>query len=119
MAEDVENHPENSSDIAPLTLPENGFQSRIPSYLLEGKTEAEQYILNEVSKMGHYIEWSSKVLMSSNLEARRTNGKVKTLWALKNLFAGYKGLVIGIFAAIAAVTGVLEIAQFIIAHWPK
>jgi hypothetical protein len=114
-----DDHPEEHSDIAPIELPEGGFQSRIPPHLLEGKPESEQYILNEVSKMGHFIEWAAPILLSSNLEARKTNGKVKTLWALKELLTGYKGLVVALFAIIGAVSGVVAIVQFVMERWPK
>lgn len=110
MADD---RPEDHSDIEPISLPPNGFQSRIPAYLLEGKSDSEQYVLNEVSKMGHFIEWSAPILLSSNVEARRTNGRVKTLWALKELFTGVRGIIIGTLGFIGSLAGVFELIKLV------
>lgn len=101
--------PEDQSNIPVLTLPEGGFKSRLPEHLLAGKTESDQYMLNEMSKIGHYIEWSSQATVTLNSQLRHTNGKVKTMWALKEMLTGYKGLAVGLFAVIGAASGAVEI----------
>jgi group I intron endonuclease len=49
MSDDT--RPEDHSNIPILTLPEGGFQSRIPAPFLEGKSDEEKFVYNEISKM--------------------------------------------------------------------
>lgn len=129
----METNPENLSDITKIEAPQ--FQSRIPAYLLEGKSESEQFILNEVSKMGHFCEWIAPIIISSNQEARKTNGRVKRLEAnvgdldihaevekgrdFRKMFKSWWMLVGGLFALIAALAGVVQVAAFLVEKWPK
>ena len=115
MADD-DLHPEDSSEIKPISIPVNGFSSTIPSYLLEGKTESEQYLLNEVSKMSNFISWCAPILVSSNLEARRTNGRVRKMWAIKEMCSGYKGFIAAAFAIVVAISGAVEAWNFFTHH---
>lgn len=116
-SDDTSSHPEDQSEIKAAELPHQGFQSQIPDYLLAGKSEAEIYILKEVSKMSQFIEWSAPILLDNNFQARRTNGRVKGLegWRLK-LTTGW-----GVVAATAAfllsviggITGIIEVINFL------
>lgn len=105
--------PEDHSTIPILTIPQGGFQSRIPAYLLEGKDESETFMLNEMSKGAQVNEWVVKALMELNLQVRRTNGNVRVL---NDDFAGRQrakrgwrnalekvGIYAGIVAALAEV----------------
>ena len=107
-SDDAPSHPEDHSEIKAAEFPAGGFSSKIPEYLLEGKSEAETYILKEVSKMSQFIEWSGPLLLDNNLQARRTNGRVKKLegWQLK-LTTGW-GMVATSLAFILAVIGGVE-----------
>lgn len=108
-----EGKPEESSDIPVLELPKDGFQSRIPPSLLAGKPDEEQFILNEVSKMAAFAEWAAPILVSSNLEARKTNGRVKRLEGWKNMFSSWWVLVCGIFAVIGGISSIVAILQYL------
>ena len=116
--EDDESHPENRSDIPSLTLPPDGFASRIPAYLLEGKSEAEQYILTEVSKNAAFAEWSAKALIEITERLRHTNGKVSIMWALKSTLTGYRGLLIGLLGLVGSLAGFVEVWNFAASHLP-
>jgi hypothetical protein len=117
MSDDT--RPEDHSNIPILTLPEGGFQSRIPAPFLEGKSDEEKFVYNEISKMAAFAEFAATSLVTLNQQLRHTNGKVKLLWALKELLTGYKGLVVALFAIIGAVSGVVAIVQFVMERWPK
>jgi len=108
MPDENSSHPENQSEIPIAEIPKNGFSSQIPAYLLDGKSEAEAYILTEVSKMSQFIEWAAPLLVDNNLQARKTNGKVKRLerWKLK-LTTGW-GMVVTVFGFILAVIGGIQ-----------
>ena len=108
MSDDTSSHPEERSEIPIAEIPKNGFSSQIPAYLLDGKSEAEAYILTEVSKMSHFIEWSAPLILDNNLQARKTNGRVKGLegWRLK-LTTGW-GMVVAVFGFVLAVIGGIE-----------
>jgi hypothetical protein len=117
MPDDTSYHPEDQSEIKAAELPKSGFASSIPEYLLEGKSEAEIYVLKEVSKMSQFIEWSAPLLLDNNLQARRTNGRVKKLegWQLK-LTTGW-GMVVTsvafILAVIGGVEGIITLLEFL------
>jgi len=100
---------ENKSDIPAVELPLDGFQSRLPAYLLEGKTEAEKFLLTEMSKTTHFIEWAAPILVNSNLQSRRTNGKVAVLWGYKEVLASWKGVIATIAGLAAFVASITEI----------
>jgi hypothetical protein len=103
--------PEESSDIPVLELPKEGFKSRIPPSLLAGKPEEEQFILNEVSKMAAFAEWAAPILVSSNLEARKTNGRVKRLEGWKNMFSSWwalGGVILSILGGLATIFSILQ-----------
>lgn len=113
MSDDTSTPFENKSDIPPVIIPVNGFTSRIPQYLLEGKSESEQFVLNEVSKMGHFMEWVAPIIVDSNLNARKTNGKVAVLWNYKETFTGWKGALAGLAGLAGFITSVVEIWPYI------
>jgi hypothetical protein len=126
MSDDT--RPEDHSDIAPIELPINGFQSRIPPHLLEGKSESEQYILNEVSKMGHFIEWAAPLMVDSNQQQRKTNGSVKILKAnvgdldlkkeiarfrkFQDMFKSWWALIGGLVILVGGIASVAQLVQF-------
>lgn len=116
-SDDPSSHPEEQSEIKAAELPHQGFASQIPDYLLAGKSEAEAYILKEVSKMSQYIEWSAPLILDNNFQARRTNGRVKGLegWKLK-LTTGW-GMVIAagglILALIGGIEGIITLLAFL------
>lgn len=113
MSKDDNPRFEENSDIAPVTLPAGGFQSRLPAYLLDGKSEAERYLLNEMSRNTHFIEWAAPILVSSNLESRKTNGKLKVLWRYKEIFTGWKGAAAAVAGLAAFIASVIEILPWI------
>jgi hypothetical protein len=108
MPDDNKNHPEDKSEMAIAEIPPQGFQSTIPEYLLKDKTEAEAYILTEVSKMSQFIEWAAPIILESNLNIRKTNGRVRGLegWRMK-VTTGW-GMVATTIAAILALIGGIE-----------
>jgi hypothetical protein len=115
--DDTSSHPEDQSEIKAAEFPAGGLSSKIPEYLLEGKSEAEIYILKEVSKMSQFIEWSAPLILDNNLQARKTNGRVKGLegWRLK-LTTGW-GMVLtaitAILALIGGIEGLITLATFV------
>lgn len=105
MADDTK--PEDQSDLPSLALPANGFQSRIPPYLLDNKTEDEIFLLTEVSKMSAFIEWAAPILISSNHEARKTNGRLKMLEAWRSMFVSWYGFAGAILSVIGGIAGLI------------
>lgn len=67
---------EIKSDIPEIKLPDGGFQSSTPKFLLEGKNDSEKYLLDSVGKINHYIDWSAEKLVAISQEVRKTNGRV-------------------------------------------
>lgn len=116
--DDTDSHPENKSDIPVLTLPTGGFASRIPPSLLQDKSKEEQDLYNDISKIAAFVDWAAPAIVELNSQVRTTNGRVKTLWALKEVITGYKGLAVSFFALIGALAGVVEVWNFASAHLP-
>lgn len=69
-------NPEDNSKIPQLHIPEGGFKADIPDALLQDCSEKDRYLYETLGSMKHYIDWSSKVLIDSNFESRKTNGRV-------------------------------------------
>jgi hypothetical protein len=111
MADDKK--PEDQSEIAELTLPITGFASKIPPYLLEGKTEAERFILTEVSKFSEFSTWAAKVMVETHLEVRKTNGRVRAIEAWKSLFTSWYGFAGAVLSVIGGIAGLIIAIQTI------
>lgn len=99
--------PEDDSEIPVVAVPPGGFSSKIPSYLLEGKSEAEQYILIEVSKFSEFSNWTAKALVDTNMQVRRTNGRVKALEIWKGFFTSWYGFAGAILSIIGGLAGLI------------
>lgn len=65
------------SDYPELTLPSGGFQSNIPSHLLENATKADKWLMEQISKNTQAIEWNNHATIDTNLQVRKTNGRLK------------------------------------------
>ena len=107
------------SDIPILTFPTDGFKSKIPPSLLSDKSKEEQDLYNDISKIAAFVDWAAPAIVQLNEQLRVTNGKVKTMWAIKNTLSGYKGLIIGFFAFLVTMAGVGQLWDFLIAHLAK
>ncbi len=109
MSDDSYPHyPEDDSEIPAITLPPGGFTSRIPPHLLAGKTESEQYMLNAVSRMDHFVEWAAPLLVDSNRQSRRTNGRVTNLEKVRDSWKSKKGMVVMLVGGVCALVGFFE-----------
>lgn len=117
MTKPTDDRPEDESSIPPVTLPEGGFQSRIPPYLLEGKSEAEQFILNEASKMSGFVEWAAPILVDMSMQTRRTNGRVSRLETYRDILKSWWALSGAILAIIGGVAAAVEVVEFVLAHF--
>lgn len=100
--------PEEDSDISPVAIPQGGFQSRLPAYLLDGKSESEKYLLTEMSRNSHFIEWAGPILVSSNYESRKTNGRLKRVEAWKAMIMNWKVLLVALGGLITFVASVIQ-----------
>jgi hypothetical protein len=107
-----ETKPEDKSDIPQIEIPAGGFQSRIPTHLLRGKSDEEQFILTEVSKMAAFIEWAAPIMSDSNLQARRTNGRLKAVEAWKAMFTSWWGFVGAILSIVGGIAGLVAVLDF-------
>lgn len=65
-----------NSDIPEIKLPDGGFQSKTPEYLLEGKVDSEKWMLQNMGKLMSFMEWAGPTLLSTHNEVRKTNGRV-------------------------------------------
>ncbi len=74
--------PHHDEDVVPdstypaLEAPSE-FQSQIPDHLLVGSSQTDRYIMEQMSIMRQYSDWSVKALLSTDRNVRLTNGKVR------------------------------------------
>lgn len=111
MSDDA--RPEDLSDLPLVEVPPNGFQSDLPEYLLKDKSEAERYILTEMSRTSAFVRWAAPILVESNASIRATNGRVKSLEAFRAMFQSWWGLVLAVLAIVGGLAGLVEVVQFI------
>lgn len=70
-----DSNPVLKSTYPPLEKPD--FKSQIPPHLLTEATEAEKYILENLSILAQSTEWSTKAHLSHDLNLRYTNGRLR------------------------------------------
>lgn len=76
MSKDHIENPEDYSDIPEVKLPEEGFKSEIPEALLQDCSAKDRYLYESLSEMKGYIKWSAPIVLDSNRQVRKTNGRV-------------------------------------------
>ncbi len=113
MSKEDNERPEDESDITPIAVPQNGFQSRLPAYLLDGKSEAERYLLTEMSRNTEFLAWAAPILVETHREVRRTNGRLKRVEAWKAMIMNWKILAVGIGGLAAFIASVTEIWPYV------
>lgn len=85
--------------------------------------------------MGHFCEWITPIIISSNQEARKTNGRVKRLEAnvgdldihaeieaskdFRKMFKSWWVFTGGIFVFVGVLAGIAQVAAFLVEKWPK
>lgn len=100
-------------------LKEPTFVSDIPPHLLASSTESERYILEQLSVMKQFIPWSVDAQMSTHAAVRRTNGRVISLESWRSMFKSWWGLTLAAFAIIGGVASIIQVWDWVLAHWPK
>jgi hypothetical protein len=122
MSDDT--RPEDQSDIPILNLPEGGFKSKIPASLLADKSPEERDLYNDISKISAWVDWAAPLMVDSNLQQRRTNGRVKRLEAnvgevdvqklqkFKDMFTSWWALVGGLVLLVGGIASVGQLIEF-------
>ena len=120
-------NPLHMSDTVPVPestypeLKEPIFTSDIPPMLLEQSTPSERYILEQLSIVKQFIPWSVDAAMLTHSAVRRTNGRVISLEQsrekVKNVLKSWYGIAGGIIALIGGIAGIVEIVEYVQAHW--
>lgn len=112
--------PEYDSDIPEVKIPDNGFKSDLPDFLLEGCSPKDKYMFEILGEVKHYMNWSAPIIVDSNLQVRKTNGRVNKLedqissWVnfKQGLFKLLKNKYVIIFLAF-----VIFVALFPLVNW--
>jgi hypothetical protein len=72
--------PEDSNDIKQESnypeLERPNFTPNIPAYLMEGASEQDKYIIQQLSILNQFADWSVNAHLATNKEVRHTNGRV-------------------------------------------
>ena len=71
--------PSNDQDIPESTYPvliKPTFESQIPEPLLEGASPADRYIMEQLSKLSQFADWSVNAHLSTDSSVRKTNGRL-------------------------------------------
>ena len=114
MSDDSPKHIEDESTYSKLEIPT--FKSDIPEPLLMSASDETKYILEQLSILSQYAKWSAPVLIDSNLQSRKTNGRLMRVEAWKAMFSSWWALALGLFAVIGGIAGVVEVLNFIQSH---
>lgn len=61
----------------PALEPPAEFKSQIPDHLLIDTTATDRYIMEQISILRQYMDWSVKAHLSQDKQVRLTNGKVR------------------------------------------
>jgi hypothetical protein len=110
MSED-NSQPENISTYAKIEIPD--LKSDIPAYLVKDSSEAERYILDQMSILIQHAKWTSNVLSDISENTRKTNGRVIKLEGWRNMFSSWWILAGALMSIVGGVVGVIEIVKFL------
>jgi hypothetical protein len=117
MSDDTKITPESTYPEIKLPL----ITSDIPPHLLASMTPESKYILEQVSALGQYMRWSAPVLVAINQQTRMTNGRVISLEQTREKVTGalksWWAIAGGIFAILGGIAAMVEIIEFVKAHW--
>ena len=104
----------SESPYPPLEKPK--FESRIPDYLLDKASPADKYMLEQMSIMSQFIEWSADAHINTNQQVRKTNGRlIQAEGTLEHIKQGKKFFFQG-WKMIVATCGVLSGFLALIIH---
>ena len=97
------------------------FVSDIPPMLTNELSEADRYVLDNLSILKQYVAWSVTAQMQTHAAVRRTNGRVIALetWQTKvvSILSSWWGIAGAIITLIGGIAGMVEIYQFVQAHF--
>jgi hypothetical protein len=111
MSDDT-SHPEEESTIPELKLPD--LKSDIPAHLLAEASPESKYILEQLSVLSQYAKWSAPVLLDSNAQSRRTNGRLLRVEAWKGMFTSWWALLMAMITIVGGIAGLVGIIQFLV-----
>lgn len=73
---------EHESTYPPLNLPT--FESEIPEHLLKGVSQETRFVMENINIQTQYIKWLCEAAIDTNLQVRRTNGRLKRVEVWKD-----------------------------------
>ncbi len=93
----------------PELQPPDSFQSQIPEHLLAGASKTDRFLMEQISIMRQYTDWSVKAALSQDRQSRLTNGRLRRAEAdIKQLQADRASLKVG-WKVIAKIVGVVVV----------
>ena len=93
----------------PPLEPPGDFKSQIPEHLLVDSSQTDRYIMEQMSIMRQYSDWSVHALLSQDKNLRLTNGKVRrAAQDIKDLQDDRASLTVG-WKVIAKIVGVVVV----------
>jgi len=121
MPDDSTRNIEDESTYPELTKPE--FKSDIPATLLKDSSDTERYILDQLSIMRQFTDWSVNAQLLTHQSVRRTNGRVIRLetWQnkVKTIYTSWWGLILAVATIGGGIAGVVEAWHYIVEQLNK
>ena len=94
---------EQQSDYPFLKAPNSS--AHIPDHLLEGLTPEMRYLIEQNSLQSQNMEWVIQAILDTNLQVRKTNGRVKKIEVWKSKMTHYGTIIIATFVVISSLAG--------------
>lgn len=101
---------EPESTYPALEKPE--FKSDIPPHLIKDVGESEKYVLEQLSILSQYVNWSVKAQMDTNSAVRRTNGRLIKVERWKSMLQSWWALAVVIIAALGGLGTMISVGEF-------
>lgn len=77
----------DESNYPQLELPD--FESTIPPHLLEGVSKETQFVMENLNIQTQYIKWLCQSAMDTNMQVRKTNGRLKKVEGWKEKISSF------------------------------
>jgi len=102
-------HVEPESTYPVLEKPD--FKSDIPPHLIKEIGESERYMLEQLSVVSQYCQWSVKAQMDTNAAVRRTNGRLIRVEKWKEMLQSWwilAGVAVSVLGGIGTLLALAE-----------
>jgi hypothetical protein len=103
---------EYSSDYPAITVPD--FKPEIPNHLLSDLTPEMRHLIEQGSVQAQAMKWLCEKMRDTNVQIRKTNGRLKKVEAWREKLTGFTSVSITVIVVMSSVmTLIYKVIEFL------